>query len=887
MGTKLTPNQSNPLYGLTEEEAEISRERFGTNQTEFPPIAPLWKRFFRGLLEPCILILLAAFLIQIILLILGEASWFEPAGVALAILIADTVSAISGYRGESRTRALLFDEAAAQLTKVVREGVLKEILAEDVVVGDILEVEAGDVLCAAGEMISGKIVTSDAAITGESDEIPHIPEDVSAKVLRGAVVMSGTGFYRVTEVGEADAVTAATQDRGMKTPLQQKLAKLAKQIAVVGYVGAVCIFLCLLVRTLVADGAPADGYAWIRLFTDAITAAVTIVICVVPEGLPMLTSLLLSYQSRHMAKENVLVRSANGLEAAGNLQLLFSDKTGTITEGNLAVTEFFSGDGTDLLPTGSPFDAVTAELAEDFRRGIGVNNGAVLSEGKIIGGNSTDRALLRFLSLKCGMRVTEKFAAARREADAFQEFDSAVKYSGVTISGVTYCKGAPEKILPHCRFVALPNGGVRSLSAEEIESFWNPRLNEKANACCRCIAISKVAGEDPTADGGTLLAILCMRDKIRTDAPKSIAKMRSAGVQVVLLTGDRRETAVAIAKDVGLFSAEDGGEAVVTSAELAEYTDREILQALPRWRVVARALPADKSRLCRIARSASISVGMVGDGVNDAPAMAASDCSFALGSGSARTRAAADLLLCDDNFRAIPESVRIGRTIDKNIAAFLRFQLSGNVVAVLIDFIGAAAGAGVMLGVVQMLLLNLALDTLAALAFGAEPPQDAYLKEKPLERTAPILTRETMIHIAVTGGVIAIVCLLVCFLPATPLTRWMGDPASGARKTALFATFLISLTLSGFGMRPSSPAAKSAAPLQALRRNPIFPGVAVVLILATILCVQFGGALFGCTPLSATAWGCCIVAAIIAAGIATLCSTAVTRLFRRRKPRRN
>ena len=463
-----------------------------------------------------------------------------------------------------------------------------------------------------------------------------------------------------------------------------KLGKLAKQISTFGYVGAIAIVAGILLKTLLTGAMPSGIYAWIRLVMDAITVAVTIIVCAVPEGLPMLTSILLSFQSLRMAKDNVLVRKINGLETAGSLSLLFSDKTGTITEGKLSVVEMSTGN----LAVFTDLQSIAPALAADVVTGTGVNNSAVVSNDAIIGGNSTDRALMAFL---VEAQATQQIN--KEEVLSFHAFDSNKKSSSVTLNrdgqSVTYIKGAPEKIIERCTHYVDETGAVKALAGQDALTHY---IDTQAGRSMRLLAVAKVDGPSDQGDL-TLVCVISIRDNVRKEAIEAIKEVQNAGIQVVMVTGDRKETAVAIAKEAGLLTSD--GDVALTSAELAEKSDEELKAILPRLRVVSRALPTDKSRLVRVAQELDYVVGMTGDGVNDSPALKKADVGFAMGSGTEVAKEAGDITILDDNFSSIEKAILYGRTMFKSIRKFLIFQLTVNVSAVLTCFIGPLLGVNV------------------------------------------------------------------------------------------------------------------------------------------------------------------------------------------------
>ena len=623
--------------GLSKQEVEESRKKNGTNAlTQLPP-DPLWKKILEGFKDPMIMILLVALVIQVVLFFLGQAEWFEPVGILIAIVIANGVASVSENKQENKASALKEEEEAKERAKVIRDEQLMEIHVSEIVVGDIVYLQAGDKIPADGIIAQGQLKVDQAALNGETEEADKISCPSGAKydtkdllnkyyAYRGTVVCGGEGYMQVKVVGDKTMfgeLALEVQEDTRETPLQVKLGILAQQISKFGYIGAIAIVLGILIKTFVTGALPTGIYEWIRLLMDAITVAVTIIVCAVPEGLPMLTSILLSFQSLKMAKDNVLVRKINGLETAGSLSILFSDKTGTITEGKLSVVELATGNVTKF----QKLSQVKPELAADLITGIGINNSASVSKGDIIGGNSTDRALMAFL-------VDSKVADSLSKEDVrnFNAFDSNKKSSSVTVTrngkSVTYIKGAPERIIDRCTHYIDENGVEKKLVEK---NYLTSYMNEQAGRSMRLLAVAKCDG---VSDEGelTLICVLSIRDNVRKEAVDAIREVKNAGIQVVMVTGDRKETAVAIAKEAGLLSNSD--DVALTSAEMAEKSDEELKVILPRLRVVSRALPTDKSRLVRIAQELDYVVGMTGDGVNDSPALKKADVGFSMGSGT-------------------------------------------------------------------------------------------------------------------------------------------------------------------------------------------------------------------------------------------------------------
>lgn len=845
--------------GLTEQEVENSRQKYGANTlTEIPP-DPLWKKILEGFKDPMIMILLVALVVQVVLFFLGQSEWFEPVGILIAIMIANGVASISENRQENKASALKEEEESKERAKVIRGGKLVEIHVSEIVVGDIIYLQAGDKIPADGIVIDGELKVDQAALNGETEEADKIAYPESAEydvknllnkyyAYRGTVVCGGEGHMEIKVVGDKTLfgeLALEVQEDTRETPLQVKLGVLARQISKFGYIGAVAIIVGVLLKTFLTGNVPTGVYEWIRLVMDAVTVAVTIIVCAVPEGLPMLTSILLSFQSLKMAKDNVLVRKINGLETAGSLSILFSDKTGTITEGKLSVVELATGNVTKF----NELSKINHVLATDVITGIGINNSAVASNDAIIGGNSTDRALMAFL-------VDAKATNALKKEDVsnFNAFDSNKKMSSVTITkegkNVIYIKGAPEKIIDRCTHYVDENGTVKELVEK---NYLVSYIDAQAGRSMRLLAVAK--SESSSDDGDlTLVCVISIRDNVRKEAVDAIREVQNAGIQVVMVTGDRKETAVAIAREAGLLANSD--DIALTSAEMAEKSDEELKKILPRLKVVSRALPTDKSRLVRIAQELDYVVGMTGDGVNDSPALKKADVGFAMGSGTEVAKEAGDITILDDNFSSIEKAILYGRTMFKSIRKFLIFQLTVNVAAVLTCFIGPMLGENVILTVIQLLLINLAMDTLAAIAFGSEPALKEYMQDKPVSRTESIVSKEMLIEVIISAAYITFICLSILF--AAPVKNLFGDVDVTYLKSALFATFMMAITFNGFNARTGH-----INPFENLGRNKNFLLVMLSIFVLQFVFVTFGGDVLNVESLSVQSWLICIVLAFL------------------------
>lgn len=896
-----------PFTGLTERQVLESRQAHGSNALSDLPPTPLWRRLLLGLRDPMLLILLVALLVQLALFLCGRAEWYEPFGILVAILIANGVAAIFESRQQGKAAALRRAASAAETAKVIRDGPPQELQADAIVVGDLVVLQAGDRIPADGLLVDGALKVDQAALNGESDEAPKTAADSPDEpldrqnllcpscVYRGTVVTSGEGLLLVRVVGDQTLLGQAAleaQRQPRLTPLQLKLARLARQISVFGYCGAAAIALIVLLVAALSGQPPTDWADWLRLAVDAVTVAVTIIVCAVPEGLPMLSSILQALQSLKMVRDHVLVRKLNGLETAGSLSILFSDKTGTITAGRLSVVEAALGDATVLPSLGQTQPALLTHLLA----GIGLNNSAIPTPNGPIGGNNTDRALMACLADAHLVTQLDSSRLIRLNPfDSTRKCSSAVLRDGDGDRTRTYLKGAPERLLPRCQTCLAPDGTPRPWTPQDRKRL-NDYLDAQASRSMRLLAVATDDGECEESDDSnslTLVCILAIRDNVRPEVRRAVQEIRQAGIQVVMVTGDRKETACAIAQEAGLLA--DDTDVALTSFDLAAMDDNQLKDILPRLRVVARALPLDKSRLVRLAQELNLVVGMTGDGVNDAPALRLADVGFAMGSGTEVAKEAGDITILDDNLASIEKAILYGRTMFRSIRKFLVFQLTVNVAAVLICALGPLCGVPVVMTVIQLLLINLAMDTLAAIAFGSEPPLMEYMRQRPIPRSENIVTRTMMAAIITSALAITALCLSLLLVPPVQAAFGLADGTTGttaaltspaaaaatatgaeatsitatahpaaatatatAAATAVFATFMMAITFNGLNAR-----ATHLNPFRGLTKNPTFLLVTGLLLALQFLFVTFGGAPLSVQPLAPLTWLKCLLAAAL------------------------
>ena len=829
--------------GLTEAEVEQARERYGRNVLTKRGRRGFWRVLWGNLGDPVIRVLLVALGLHLLLLF-RNGDLVETVGIAASILLATLISTLSEYKSEAAF-ARLGEQCGSQGCRVRRSvggtDTVIEVEPTELVVGDVVLLGAGERVPADGVLLTGNVSADQSALTGESREVEkrsckHPPKrgekltpDHPNALFAGCTILAGEGEIRVVAVGDAThlgGISGELQSAGQESPLKRRLSVLARQISYVGYAAAAICALAYLWHNLIPDGGWNGAAVLARLrdlpylaelLLHALTLGLTVVVVAVPEGLPMMIAVVLSSNIRRMVRDRVLVRKPAGLEAAGSMNLLFTDKTGTLTAGRLTVAGVLTADGDcrDLRELARKSETLFARLSVC----VHANSGAVRgeSEGRpaALGGNMTDRALLTaFLPFSPPV-----YALNRR-----LPFDSTRKFSAALLDdGRVLISGAPERLLPFVRR-AVGYGGCGLLN----KAAFSKRIKARMEAGERVILLCEgTRMPDGALDGElTLLAAVAFTDPLRGEAREAVRTLQGAGVQVVMITGDGKETAAEIARRCGVLGRDS---VVLEGSELAAMSDGEIAEILPRLGVICRALPSDKSRLVRISQRAGLVVGMTGDGINDAPALRQADVGFAMGSGTQVAKEAGDVVILDDNLASICRAVLYGRTIFKSIRKFITLQLVMNFCAVGISIIGPFIGFDAPVTVVQMLWVNIIMDTLGGLAFAGEAPMAYYMKEAPVGREEPILNRRIVGRIAFLT--LVTVALSVAFLTSARIRGFYRESEGDVcLLTAFFAFFIFAGVLNCFNARTDR-----VRMLSGVGKNPTF-----LLIVALVATVQLG-----------------------------------------------
>ena len=809
--------------GLDFKEVEISRNKYGNNS-----ITASKKNSFLSLLlesfgDPIIRILLIALAIKLVFF-MKNFDWYETIGIVIAIFLASFISTISEY-GSEKAFIKLQEESSKLKAKVYRDNKLITVNIDDIVVGDIVLLESGDMIPADGILIEGTIEVNESSINGETKEaVKTIYENT---LYRGTTVYSKRGKMKVTSVGNNTfygKLSLELQEKKIDSPLKIRLRKLASIISKLGYIASFLVSFSYLFKVIVID----NGYNInniINTITNfrlmfgyilyALTLTVTVIVVAVPEGLPMMITLVLSSNMKRMLKNNVLVRKLVGIETSGNINILFTDKTGTLTNGKLEVIDVIDG---DLNHYYNKNEIKNRKYYDILKLSMVGNNDSFIENNVITGSNITDRALLGFF-----------MEEVKINKNKVVPFDSKNKYSITYTDNINLIKGAPEKILPYVTNYYDNLGNIKKIySKSKINSLIDSYTK-------RGIRVILVGTFSATTRSITLVGIILIKDEIRKNIKESIQLVKSSGIQTVMITGDNKDTAYNIANEIGLIEKDS---LVLTSDELDKMTDEEVKQKLSKIRVVARALPIDKSRLVRLSQEMDLVVGMTGDGVNDAPALKKADIGFAMGSGTEVAKEAADIVILDDNFKSITSAILYGRTIFKSIRKFIIFQLTVNLCAVSLSIIGPFIGVGVPVTVIQMLWINMVMDTLAGLAFSYEPALTEYMHEKPKNKNEHIINSYMLNEILFTGIYSSLLCIF--FLKSKFINSlFRPSPNNIYLMTAFFGLFIFISIFNSFNARTNR-----LNILSNLIKNRVFIFIISLILVIQLLLIYYGGTIF-------------------------------------------
>ena len=829
--------------GLTSREVEEQRKKYGSNSISINKSNKFINILITSLSDPIIKILLIALAIKVIFLF-SSFDWYETIGIVIAIFVASFISSISEY-GSEKAFIKLQEEASKIKCRVKRDGKLQEISIDDVVVGDIISLEVGDKIPADGYLVSGELTVDESSLNGEAKEIYKESVDLwkntindKNRVFRGTVVYSNSAYMKVTEVGEDTLfgkITHELKESQPPSPLKVRLSALAKVISRIGYVGAFLVSFSYLFSVIVINNnfnidLIRETIMNFPLITSyilyALTLSVTIIVVAVPEGLPMMITLVLSSNMRRMLKNNVLVRKLTGIETAGSLNILFTDKTGTLTKGKLEVIGLINANYKEFQ---TELELLKYSKYHDIvKKSIIYNNASSYDkDSKIIGGNITDKALLEFIKTDPTKSINTY---------SYVPFSSKYKYSMISLNDkekITLIKGSPDKILQKCETYYDEFCIKRPFIKKDN---YIQRMNYYSKRGIRLLALATKEADKKELEKLTFVGMILIKDEVRDDAIEGVRLVKDANIQLVMITGDNVDTATSIAREVGIVSSDD--DLVLTSDELNSKSDEELKRILPNLRVVARSLPQDKSRLIRISEELNLVVGMTGDGVNDAPALKKADVGFAMGSGTEVAKEASDIVILDDNFLSISKAILFGRTIFKSIRKFIIVQLTINFCAISLSIICPFIGIDTPVTVIQMLWVNMVMDTLAGLAFAYEPPLIEYMKESPKKRDESIINKYMISEIVFTGLYSALLCLL--FLKSKFIGGLFRDSVDKVYlMTAFFGLFIFIDIFNSFNARTSR-----LDIFANILDNKVFIGIMLFITVVQVLLIYYGGSVF-------------------------------------------
>lgn len=853
--------------GLSDVEVAESREKYGVNLLTPPKKESLFSRFLKKFNDPLIIILLIAGVLSVgisvyeyTVLEQGFKVFFEPIGIFVAIILATGLGFIFEAKADKEFE-LLNQVNDDEPVEVIRNGFAMQIPKKKIVVGDIVILNTGAEVPADGELLEAVTLNIDeSTLTGEpichktTDPENFDPDATfpSNHAMRGTKVMEGHGVMRVSAVGDhtenGKVYEAAQIDDSVKTPLDEQFERLGKLISIFSYGCGVLILIgrCILYFLNIDF----EWISFIPYFLQSVMIAVTLVVCSVPEGLPMAVTLSLAYSMRAMLKTNNLVRKMHACETMGATTVICTDKTGTLTQNRMQVahSDFF----------GNP-------PAEVIYEGIAVNSTAQLDlsgkEPKAIG-NPTEGAHLLWLLKKCINYLELKSGVTLVEE---LPFSTERKYMATVVRSAEgketlYVKGAPEIIFGLCR--NYPDG----VSKEGIDSL----LSSYQSQAMRTLGFAyqelkpgdkKIGDGKVVADNLTFLGITAISDPVREDVPEAVQEVLDAGIKVKIVTGDTPGTAKEIGRQIGLWDdTVDGDRNIITGVEVEQLSDIQLRERVGDLKIIARARPMDKKRLVEALQANHEVVAVTGDGTNDAPALKTAHVGLSMGDGTSVAKEASDITIIDNSFSSIGRAVMWGRSLYRNIQRFILFQMTVNVAACFIVMFGAFMGMQSPLTVTQMLWVNLIMDTFAAMALASLPPSQSVMRDKPRSRTAFIINRTMWRSIIGTGGFFFLILLGILYYfqhtDLTSLTEFMKLPIGAntglsAYELSLFFTIFVFLQFWNMFNARAFETRRSALHLKGCEW---FMIIATLILGGQILIVELGGNFFNVVPLRFSDW---------------------------------
>lgn len=821
------------IKGLTKEEVLNNRKLYGSNKITEKKKTTILSLIIESLNDPIIKILLIALGIKILFFI-NDSDIYETIGIIVAIILATVISSLSEY-GSEKAFQKLSNTTNNILVKAYRNNLITNIKIEEIVVNDYIYLESGDKIPADGILYTGNISVDESMLSGETKEQNKTS---MSPLYRGSVITNGSGVLLVKKVGNNTYYGKIAKDIQEKTPtspLKNRLRVLASFISKIGYICAFLVILSYLFNVIVVK----NNFDINRIKTMltsfntlvphllySLTLGITIIVVAVPEGLPMMITLVLSSNMKRLLKENVLVRKLVGIESSGSLNILFTDKTGTLTKGELEMVGFVTFDNTIYK---SIEEIKKTKLKEITLLNLQYNTNSTYINNEIIGGNITDRAIIKFT----GPIKENKYKILNKE-----EFNSKKKYSKVTLNYETktdFYKGAYELIIDKCSYF-YKSDGTKSIikNKQELINLGNS-YTEKGYRVLACSTSNNLTN-------GVFLGFILIKDEIRPTTIEGIKKVTESGIQTVMITGDNKLTAISIAKEIGLLTKED--DIVLTSEELNKMNDIEVKKIIPKLKVVARSLPEDKKRLVILSQELGLVTGMTGDGINDAPALKRADVGFAMGSGTEVSKETSDIIILDNNFISIVKTILFGRTIFKSIRKFIIFQLTVNLTAVSLSVIGPFFGIIAPVTVIQMLWINMVMDTLAGVAYSYEPPLDSYMLEPPKKKDEKIMNKYMLNEILITGSYMSILCMVFLKSKFIHSLYRVGENDKYVM-SAFFGLFIFMTIFNAFNARSNR-----LNIFANLRKNKVFLFIVTFILVVQLIMIYFGGSIFRTTGLT-------------------------------------
>ena len=848
------------MNGLSSKEVLKSRELHGSNKLPEPKLDKWYDFAKEALSEKITMILIAIAVLQVFLGVMGVMDLSDPIMILVVLAIVTCIAVKTGL-GVQKSAAELRAKTSVRYCDVIRDGKVQTINKDELVVGDLVCVGMGQEIFADGYLIEGKISVNNAAINGETKECKKTPIEgyVHKKttstdaytnqncLFAGTTVMSGEGKMIVTDVGvntvNGDTLVKMQTLEAPKTALDIALDNLSDFISKWGTIAAVITFAVLTISGIVQVGFgeyfSGGVLNIIQKIAQNFSVALTIIVAAVPEGLPLIVKLVTKQNVKTMEKFNILAKNPGKIPELAYVDIICTDKTGTLTTGIMTPKKIIDGFGNDVNK-----DSV---LWNNIKANISLNNSATFdSENNITGGNSIDRAVLSLVNPETYADIQKKYPVKLK-----QVFNSSNKYSAFTTKdGITYYKGAPEKLIEHCT-------KVMDSSGEIVENNDNDTLSNAITAmtsnAMRCIAVTMADGdlvENEIPNDMTFLGIIGVVDPVRDEVPSAVKTAHKAGIQVIEITGDCIETAVAVATECGIYK---NGDLALTNDEFEEMSDDEVKSIIPRLRVISRCSPNTKLRLVTLAQEIGKSVAMTGDGVNDSPALKRADVGFGMQGGSDVAKEASDIVLTDDNFASVVKAVELGRTFMHNIMMFLEFQLPINISLLILSVIYPMIAAGALLASVQILIVNIIMDSLNSLSFGGEPPKDEYMTEKPIKKGSGLFIRGAKKRIAISTVAFIALYGIITF---SPIANMFASETEAM--TARFALLCFMAVFNGFNIRT-----EHINLFNGIGKNKLFSAIAIGIFVMTFALCNFAENLIKVTALDFKHWVVVVILAFM------------------------